>query len=99
MLPSVTNMSLQKIAKDFGLSVERRKVPVTELAEFAEVGACGTAVVITPVYSIRYGKKLFTFGKEHEAGPTLTKLYNEITGIQYGEIPDRHHWMYKVNVK
>jgi branched-chain amino acid aminotransferase len=96
VLPSVTNMSLQTIARDFGCAVERRKVPVTELAQFAEAGACGTAVVITPVYSIQHGKKLYTFGKEHEAGPTLTKLYNEITGIQCGEIEDRHHWMYKV---
>jgi branched-chain amino acid aminotransferase len=98
VLPSVTNMSLQVIAKDFGLAVERRKIRVTELADFAEVGACGTAVVITPVCSILHGKTLYTFGKENEAGPTLTKLYNEITGIQYGEIDDRHEWMYKVDI-
>jgi branched-chain amino acid aminotransferase len=98
VLPSVTNMSLQVIAKDFGLAVEKRKVRVTELAEFTEVGACGTAVVITPVYSIQHGKTLYTFGKEHEAGPTLTKLYNEIKGIQYGEIEDRHGWMYRVDM-
>jgi branched-chain amino acid aminotransferase len=98
VLPSVTNMSLQKIAKDFGLAVEKRKVQVTELAQFAEVGACGTAVVITPVYAIQHGEKTYTFGKENEAGPTLTKLYNEITGIQYGEIDDRHNWMFRVDI-
>jgi branched-chain amino acid aminotransferase, group II len=96
ILPSVTNKSLQQIAADFGMKVERRKIAVGELAEFAEVGACGTAVVITPVYSIQYGSRLFTFGKEKEAGPTLTKLYTEIQKIQYGEIEDRHGWMHKV---
>jgi branched-chain amino acid aminotransferase len=98
ILPSVTNKSLQRIAQDFGLVVERRRVRVTELAEFSEVGACGTAVVITPVYSILHGERLYTFGREHEAGPTLTRLYNEIKGIQYGELPDRHGWLYSVDV-
>jgi branched-chain amino acid aminotransferase len=98
VLPSVTNMSLQQIAGDFGLTVERRKVKVTELADMAEVGACGTAVVITPVYSILHGETLYTFGRENEAGPILTRLYNEITGIQFGEIEDRHGWMYKVDI-
>ena len=96
ILPSITNKSLQQIAVDFGMNVERRKIAVNELADFAEVGACGTAVVITPVYSVQYGNRLFTFGKEDEAGPTLTKLYAEIQKIQYGEIEDRHGWMHKV---
>lgn len=98
ILPSVTNKSIQQIAEDFGMKVERRKIPVTELADLAEVGACGTAVVITPVFSIQHGKRLYTFGKEDEAGPTLTKLYNEIQKIQYGETADRHGWMHAVPV-
>ncbi len=96
ILPSVTNKSLQQIAIDFGMKVERRKVPIEELAELSEVGACGTAVVITPIFSVQYGSRLFTFGKEDEAGPTLTRLYTEIQKIQYGEIPDRHGWMHVV---
>jgi len=99
ILPSVTNKSIQQIAADFGMKIERRKIPVTELSEFAEVGACGTAVVITPVFSIQHGSKLYTFGKEDQAGPILTKLYTEIQKIQYGEIADRHNWMYEVKVK
>jgi branched-chain amino acid aminotransferase len=98
ILPSVTNKSLQQIATDFGIKVERRKIPVSELSDFIEVGACGTAVVITPVFSIQHGAKLFTFGKEHEAGATLTKLFNEIQSIQYGETADRHGWMHEVSV-
>jgi branched-chain amino acid aminotransferase len=52
--------------------------------------------VITPISSIQYGSRLYTFGREDEAGTMLTKLYNEITAIQYGEVPDRHGWMYPV---
>ena len=96
ILPSVTNKSLEQIAADFGMKIERRKIPITELADLVEVGACGTAVVITPVFSIQHGKRLYTFGKEDEAGPTLTMLYNEIQKIQYGETADRHGWMHAV---
>jgi branched-chain amino acid aminotransferase len=78
------------------MGVEKRKIPVTELSEFMEVGACGTAAVITPVYSVTHGKKEYTFGNEHEAGSTLTRLFNEIQAIQYGETEDRHGWMLKV---
>jgi branched-chain amino acid aminotransferase len=96
ILASVTNKSLQVIAKDFGLRVEKRQIRVSELSDFVEVGACGTAVVITPVSSILHGTRLYSFGKEDEAGKILTELYNEIKGIQYGEIPDRHGWMVPV---
>jgi branched-chain amino acid aminotransferase len=96
ILGSITNKSLQVLAADLGLAVERRAIKVEELENFAEVGACGTAAVITPVYSITRGNKIYTFGKEKEAGPTLMKLYKELQGIQYGEIPDRHKWMVKV---
>jgi branched-chain amino acid aminotransferase len=93
ILGSITNKSLQTLAADFGFTVEQRPIKVAELADFSEVGACGTAAVITPVYSITHDKKVYTFGKECEAGPTLTKLYKELQGIQYGEIDDRHKWM------
>ncbi len=49
VLPSITNKSLQQVAKDFGMEVEKRKIPVGELSEFEEAAACGTAVVITPM--------------------------------------------------
>ena len=96
ILPSITNKSLQKIAEGMGLKVERRKIDIEELPDFKEVGACGTAAVITPVYSITRGDKIYTFGKENEAGETLTRLFKEIQGIQYGEIEDKYGWMLTV---
>ncbi|KMQ52952.1 Branched-chain amino acid aminotransferase [Chitinispirillum alkaliphilum] len=97
ILPSITNRSVQIIAKDFGLDVEYRPIPFDELSQFTEVGACGTAAVITPVYSITKGEKVFTFGREDKAGETLEKLYREMQGIQFGEIEDRHGWMKPVS--
>jgi branched-chain amino acid aminotransferase len=96
ILGSITNKSLQVLAADFGLRVELRAIRMNELRNFAEVGACGTAAVITPVYSIAHGKKVYTFGDRKVAGPTLTRLFRELQGIQYGEIKDRHGWMVKV---
>jgi branched-chain amino acid aminotransferase len=96
ILPSITNSSLQILAKDFGMVVEKRMIPFTELSQFTEVGACGTAAVITPVYSITRGDTVFTFGKDHEAGPTLTRFFKQIQSIQYGEIEDKHGWMVRI---
>ncbi len=92
ILPSITNKSLMQIARDLGITVERRQVSFRELAGFAEIGACGTAVVITPIGRIVYGRKILEYDSE-KCGPTLKKLYDRLTGIQYGEIPDTHGWL------
>jgi branched-chain amino acid aminotransferase len=93
ILASITNKSLEVIARDLGLTVERRPVLLDELEEFVEVGACGTAAVVTPVHSLTYKDRIYTFGDGNEAGATTTKIYNELLGIQFGEIPDRHNWL------
>jgi branched-chain amino acid aminotransferase len=93
ILESITNKSLQVLTKDFGFTVEQRPVLFSEIDQFVEVGACGTAAVITPIYSITRGDTEYTFGSKDKAGETLTRLYEELQGIQYGEIEDRHGWM------
>lgn len=96
VLPSITNGSLQRIAADLGMKVERRHINIEELSSLREVGACGTAAVITPIYSITHGSKVYTYGSESEAGPVLTRLFERIQGIQYGEVEDRHGWMVQI---
>lgn len=94
ILPSITNMSLQEIAKDLGLKVEKRNIPLEEVDTFEEAGACGTAAVISPIAEIDdldTGKS-YIFTKNNEAGPISTKLYETIRAIQYGEAPDEHNW-------
>ena len=95
ILPSITNMSLVEIAGSLGMKVERRPVPVAELAEFEEVGACGTAAVISPICRIDdpVAGKSYQYCKDGKPGPWTMKLYNELTGIQNGEIEDRFGWM------
>lgn len=94
ILPSVTNKSLQELAKDIGMKVERRPIPVTELDTFDEVGACGTAAVITPIKTIVDPDLGITYNycKDGNPGPVSQKLYNKITAIQFGEEPDKFGW-------
>ena len=95
ILPSITNKSLQQVAEDLGIVVERRPIRVEELADFAEVGALGTAVVITPVGRIFDGDKIYDYHLT-EIGPGLKRLYDAMTGIQKGERPDTHKWLVPV---
>ncbi len=98
VLPSITNKSLEQVAKDLGYKTERRPIPVEELATFEEVGECGTAVVITPVNQV--DDKPSIEGEEYnsiykyakECGPVSRKLYNTLVGIQRGELEDTHNW-------
>jgi branched-chain amino acid aminotransferase len=96
ILPSITNKSLCVIAADLGMKVERRPVDIAEVESFDEIGAVGTAAVITPICSITYREKELTFGTPDKAGPVITKLYDRLTKIQTGEIEDRHGWLFEV---
>ena len=92
ILPSITNMSLEQIAEDIGLTIERRRVPIEELDTFEEAGACGTAAIISPISKIydRVKDKTYEYGSI--AGPYSTKLYITLRAIQEGEIEDKHNW-------
>ena len=98
VLPSVTNMTLREICADEGRKVEVRHVPYDELKEFAEVAACGTAVVVTPVWQIVRGNEVLTLGDPEKAGPVITDLFEKVQGIQYGELPDAHGWCVPIEV-
>ncbi|MBT3375051.1 MAG: branched-chain amino acid aminotransferase [Lentisphaerae bacterium] len=92
ILPSVTNASLQTIAADMGMDVAVRPIPFAEVPSFAEIGACGTAVVITPVNEIVRDGESIKIGPTDGCGPVLQKLYTRMTAIQYGEAPDPFGW-------
>ena len=85
-------MSLEQIAEDIGLKVERRSVPLEELESFEEAGACGTAAIISSIGKIydRSTKKTITYGDK--PGVYSTKLYTTLRGIQQGEVEDTHNW-------
>ena len=96
ILPSITNLTLRQLAQDAGIPVEVRPVAFAEVTTFAEVAACGTAVVITPVYQIERAGQVYKTGPESGCGPVLQQLYNAVQGIQYGERPDVHGWNVEV---
>jgi len=95
ILPSITNKSLMVLAEEMGMKVERRQIPVEELATFEEAGACGTAAVISPIERIDdYDeKKSYVFSHDGRPGPISEKLYKKLRGIQYGDEPDTHGWV------
>ena len=92
ILPSITNMSVQQIAKDMDVKVEQRQVSVDELPRFNEAGCLGTAAVITPVESITYRGTDHVYAKDGKAGPITTELYKRLTAIQWGEAEDPYGW-------
>lgn len=94
ILPSITNMSLQQLAKDMGIPVECRHITVDELDHVQEAGACGTAAVASPVGEIDdldTGRK-YIIATDGKPGPVTTRLYNALRAIQYGETPDIYGW-------
>lgn len=96
ILPSVTNDGLCQLAAHLGMPVERRQVAFSELADFAEIAACGTAVVITPVNEIVRGQQVIKVGPAEGCGPVLQKLYDNYTAIQWGEQPDVFGWLREI---
>jgi branched-chain amino acid aminotransferase len=86
---------------DRGIKVEQRKVSLAEVREainsgdIAEVFACGTAAVITPVGIFKSQHEELVVGG-NEPGELTVSIRTELTGIQYGLVPDRHGWMRKL---
>lgn len=98
ILPSITRRSLVTIATDMlGMKVEHRPVKLTEVADFAEAGLCGTAAVICPVGRVVDHDKVINIASGMEKmGPVLQKLYDTLRGIQLGQIEGPAGWVHEV---
>ena len=97
ILPSITKYSLLWLAEHrLGMSVKEADVYVDRLDEFAEAGACGTAAVISPIAGIQNGDDYHVFYSETEVGPVTRRLYDELVGIQYGDVESPEGWIQKV---
>lgn len=98
ILEGVTRSSVIQLAKDRGMVVEERKITLDEWregiasGEIAEVFACGTAAVITPIGLLKNGEELI--GEENAAAGEVTmSIREELLGIQLGTVQDRHSWL------
>lgn len=93
ILPSITNMSLMQLASDMGMSVQRRAIPLEELADFDEASACGTAAVISRIAKIDDVQNGKTYEFPIKDGSVSTKLRQTLQGIQLGDINDKYGWV------
>ena len=101
ILPGITRNSVIELCKSWGYEVEERRISVDELIEaqkngtLEEVFGTGTAAVISPVGKLRYVDEVMTI-QDGQTGPLSLKLYDTITGIQTGRLPDERGWRVKV---
>ncbi|MBR3965301.1 MAG: branched-chain amino acid aminotransferase [Clostridia bacterium] len=97
ILPGITRDSVLTLCRAWGLEVEERKISVDELIEaqkngtLEEVFGTGTAAVISPVGKLRYVDEVMTIG-DGSIGPLSQKLYDTVTGIQWGKVEDNMGW-------
>ena len=97
ILPGITRESAITILKEKGYKVTIRRVSIDEIfdahknGKLNEIFGTGTAAVISPVGKLEHNGKIITINNE-ETGPIAKMLFEEITGIQYGEKPDKYGW-------
>ena len=101
ILPGITRMSCIAVLKDKGYEVEERKISVDELVAAAkdgsleEVYGTGTAAVISPVGKLRYMDDVMVIG-DGNIGELSQKLYDTLTGIQWGILDDPFGWRVEI---
>jgi len=97
-LPGITRESALTLLRDWGMKVSERKLSIDELreahqkGELREVFGTGTAAVISPVGALGFQQGQLVIG-DGKVGEVSKRLYDTVTGIQYGALPDRHGWM------
>ncbi|TVR17699.1 MAG: branched-chain amino acid aminotransferase [Balneolaceae bacterium] len=103
VLPGITRRSVIALAREWGVEVEERKISIEEVFQSAENGSltevfgAGTAAVISPVGLIHHQGKTVTLDQE-KIGDFAKKMFDTITGIQYGKLQDDHGWVHRVSV-
>ena len=101
ILNGVTRDSVLTLAGSLGLKVAERQIDIDELmadlraGRIKEAFGSGTAAVITPVGALCYKDECLTVGNGG-VGTLTQKLYDTLTGIQYGKIADTFGWIRKI---
>ncbi len=102
VLPGITRMSCIELLKNWGYKVNEGKLAIDTVMEagrngtLEEVFGTGTAAVISPVGSLMYEKEVVEINN-FEIGDLTQKLYDNLTGIQYGKLEDTFGWTVKVD--
>ena len=101
ILPGITRRTVLELAKNLGLETEEREIAIDEISELgragriSEVFGSGTAAVISPVGELRYKENVMIFNNG-QIGPISQKIYDIITGVQYGKLADSYGWIEKI---
>ncbi len=101
ILPGITRKSCIEVLRKLGYKVTERLLSIDELVESLEQGTleeawgCGTAAVVSPIGKLAFGEKEYVIGEE-KIGEVTQKLYDTLTGIQWGKAPDAFGWVYKL---
>lgn len=101
VLDGITRRSCIQLLKDWGYEVEERRISAEELFTAAESGeleeawGTGTAAVVSPIGELAMGGKKVTVSGG-KIGEITQKLYDELTGIQWGRVADPHGWITKL---
>jgi branched-chain amino acid aminotransferase len=101
ILPGVTRDSVIQLARDWKIKVLERRISIDEVfrtsreGKLKEVFGSGTAAVISPVGEIHHEDQRIVIN-DGKIGSLSQKLYDEITGIHYGERVDKFGWCYLI---
>lgn len=101
ILSGVTRMSCVDILRSWGLKVSERRLSIEEVKQAYENGqlkeafGTGTAAVISPIGELKWGDYIMKINNG-EIGETSQKLYDTLTGIQWGRLEDKMGWTVEV---
>ena len=102
VLPGVTRRSIIELLRDWGYEVVEGKLAIADImkagheGKLEEVFGTGTAAVVSPVKELDWkGDKVFI--SDGKIGELTQKLYDTLTGIQWGKLPDEFGWTVKVD--
>ena len=102
ILPGITRDSILKLARQLGYETVEDRLDIHQIFADAKSGALteafgtGTAAVISPVGVLAMKDEKITLG-DGGIGPLSQKLYDTLTGIQYGRLPDENGWILTVD--
>ncbi len=103
ILEGITLDSVLRLARDRGYTVEQRPVTIDEWrsgvdsGEIIEAFACGTAAVVTQISEIKSEKFGIWMPELAAEDSVALSLREELTGIQYGRVDDRHGWLMRLD--
>ncbi|BAB05875.1 branched-chain amino acid aminotransferase [Halalkalibacterium halodurans] len=102
ILEGVTRMSIIELLRDWGYPVAERKISMEELFAAYEKGkleeafGTGTAAVVSPIGQLNWKEHQMVIN-DKRIGELSKKLYDTLTGIQRGQLPDPFNWNREVN--